>query len=183
MFPQTSLIVPAETQSFFRQGQGTQLGTLHLSKGKKKFKPKSLPWESFQNKSQALAHHTKAGNLLKVFLQFVWIRIPNSIAARARDMGPKVPPVPVSDPEGRRSRHSWEHWGAEEAHVLRAGWALAVIHSQSPRPAGEIPKLRALVSRGSPWDHVCLGGAPRREGAGMVTRKWAHDKEKRPQWG
>lgn len=52
---------------------------------------------------------------MKVFLQLVWIRIPNSIAARARDMGPKVPPVPVSDPKG------WKGQGAEEAHVLGAG--------------------------------------------------------------
>lgn len=66
--------------------------------------------------------------------------------------------------------------------MLRAGRALAVIHSQSPRPA-EIPELRALVSTGSPWDHVCLGEAPRREGAGMVACKWAHREEERPQWG
>lgn len=74
---------------------------------------------------------------MKVFLQLVWMKIPNSIAARARDMGPKVPPVPVPDPQGRRSRHSWEHQGAEEAHMLRAVQSLAVIHSQSPRPAGQ----------------------------------------------
>lgn len=149
----------------------------------KKFEPKSLPWESFQNKTQVLAHHTKAGNLLKVFLQFVWIRIPNSIAARARDMGPRVPPVPGPDPQGRRSTHIWEHQGAEEAHVLGAGWALAVICSQSPRAAGEIPGMRALVSTGSPWDHVCLGGPPRREGNGMVASEWAHNEEEGPQWG
>lgn len=69
---------------------------------------------------------------MKVFLQLVWMRIPNSIAAKARDMGPEVPPVPVPDPQGRRSRHSWEHQGAEEAHMLRAVQSLAVIHSQSP---------------------------------------------------
>lgn len=94
-----------------------------------------------------MAHHTKAGNLLKVFLQLVWMRIRNSVAARARYMGPQVPPVPVPDPRGRRSRHSWEHQGAEEARVLGAGWALAVMSSQNPRPAGEIPEL-------SPWDRL-----------------------------
>lgn len=69
--------------------------------------------------------------------------------------------------------------------MLGVGWALAVMSSQSPRPAGEIPELstsgqavelRALVT-------MCAWRSSEREGAGIGTSKWAHHEEERPQWG
>lgn len=120
---------------------------------------------------------------MKVFLQLVWMRIPNSIAAKARDMGPKVPPVPVPDPQGRRRQTQLGASGCRGGSYAQSSAVSGCDTLTESRPAGKIPELRALVSTDSPWDHVCLGEALRRERAGMVASKWAHNEEERPQWG